>query len=51
MSLAAGDAMGVPLELTALTLALFRECVAEGMGGDDLTALLPNLRRKAGLGA
>ena len=51
LALAAGDAMGVPLELTALTLALFRECVAEGMGGDDLTALLPNLRRKAGLGA
>ena len=37
------------LEVTALTLELFRECVAEGMGGDDLTALVPNLRRKAGL--
>jgi 3-hydroxyisobutyrate dehydrogenase-like beta-hydroxyacid dehydrogenase len=49
LALAAGEATGVPLDVTALTLELFRECVAEGMGGDDLTALLPNLRRKAGL--
>jgi hypothetical protein len=26
-----------------------RDCVAAGLGGDDMTALLPNLRRKAGL--
>ena len=51
LAFAAGEAVGVPLQATALTLELFRECVAEGMGGDDLTALLPNLRRKAGLGS
>jgi 3-hydroxyisobutyrate dehydrogenase-like beta-hydroxyacid dehydrogenase len=50
LALAAGDANGVPLELTALVVGLLRECTAAGMGGDDLTALLPNLRRKAGLG-
>jgi 3-hydroxyisobutyrate dehydrogenase-like beta-hydroxyacid dehydrogenase len=49
LALAAGDARGVPLEVTALTLELMRDCVAAGMGGDDMTALLPNLRRKAGL--
>jgi 3-hydroxyisobutyrate dehydrogenase-like beta-hydroxyacid dehydrogenase len=51
LAVAAGDAHGVPLEATALTLELMRDCVAAGMGGDDMTALLPNLRRKAGLEA
>jgi 3-hydroxyisobutyrate dehydrogenase-like beta-hydroxyacid dehydrogenase len=49
LAVAAGDARGVPLDLTALTLELMRDCVAAGLGGDDMTALLPNLRRKAGL--
>jgi 3-hydroxyisobutyrate dehydrogenase-like beta-hydroxyacid dehydrogenase len=47
LALAAGEAQGVQLDLTAMTLELFRECVAAGMGGDDLTALLPLLRRRA----
>jgi 3-hydroxyisobutyrate dehydrogenase-like beta-hydroxyacid dehydrogenase len=46
LAFAAGESVGVPLQATALTLELFRECVAEGMGDDDLTALLPNLQRK-----
>ena len=51
LAIAAGEERGVQLDLTAQTLELFRECVAEGMGGDDLTALLPLLRRKADLDA
>jgi 3-hydroxyisobutyrate dehydrogenase-like beta-hydroxyacid dehydrogenase len=51
LAIAAGEERGVHLDLTAQTLELFRECVAEGMGGDDLTALLPLLRRKADLEA
>ncbi len=49
LAIAAGKAHGVQLDLTAMTLELFRECVAAGMGDDDLTALLPLLRRKAEL--
>ena len=49
LALAAGDSSGVPLQMTALTLEMMRDCIAAGMGGDDMTAVLPNLRRKAGL--
>jgi 3-hydroxyisobutyrate dehydrogenase-like beta-hydroxyacid dehydrogenase len=40
---------GVPLPLTAATLALVQDCIAQGMGDGDLTVLLPRLRREAGL--
>ena len=40
---------GVPLPLTTKTLALVQECIEQGLGDDDLTVLLPRLRREAGL--
>jgi 3-hydroxyisobutyrate dehydrogenase-like beta-hydroxyacid dehydrogenase len=40
---------GVPLPLTTATLALVQDCIEQGMGDDDLTVLLPRLRREAGL--
>jgi len=40
---------GVPLPLTTATLALVQDCIEQGMGDDDLTSLLPRLRREAGL--
>jgi 3-hydroxyisobutyrate dehydrogenase-like beta-hydroxyacid dehydrogenase len=40
---------GVPLPLTAATLVLVQDCIEQGMGDDDLTSLLPRLRREAGL--
>jgi 3-hydroxyisobutyrate dehydrogenase-like beta-hydroxyacid dehydrogenase len=36
------------LQATALTLELMRDCVEAGMGGDDMTALLPNLGVRRG---
>jgi 3-hydroxyisobutyrate dehydrogenase len=45
---AAGEA-GVPLPVTEQVSGLFEECVGSGMGDLDLTALLPRLRRQAGL--
>jgi 3-hydroxyisobutyrate dehydrogenase-like beta-hydroxyacid dehydrogenase len=48
LAIASGQSAGVPLPATALTLELLRACIAEGMGGLDITALLPRLRGKAG---
>jgi 3-hydroxyisobutyrate dehydrogenase-like beta-hydroxyacid dehydrogenase len=45
---AAHDAQ-LPLPLTAATQQLVEACIATGMGDADLTALLPRLRRDAGL--
>jgi 3-hydroxyisobutyrate dehydrogenase len=42
---------GVPLPLTALTHQLVQACISLGMGEDDMMALLPRLRREAGLQA
>jgi 3-hydroxyisobutyrate dehydrogenase-like beta-hydroxyacid dehydrogenase len=44
----AGDA-DVPLPVTALVEQLLQGCIASGMGDIDLMALLPRLRREAGL--
>ena len=49
LALEAGHEAGVPLPLTASTQQLVEGCIASGMGDDDLTALLPRLRREAGL--
>ncbi len=49
LALAAGRAASVPLPLTAATTQLFAGAIAQGMGQLDLTALLPRLRREAGL--
>ena len=45
----AGD-VGVPLPVTALVEQLLQGCIASGMGDVDFTALVPRLRREAGLG-
>jgi 3-hydroxyisobutyrate dehydrogenase-like beta-hydroxyacid dehydrogenase len=39
----------VPLPVTTLVQQLVQGCIAQGMGGDDMMALLPRLRREAGL--
>jgi 3-hydroxyisobutyrate dehydrogenase-like beta-hydroxyacid dehydrogenase len=44
----AGDA-DVPLPVAALVEQLLQGCIASGMGDIDLMALLPRLRREAGL--
>lgn len=49
LALAAGRAASVPLPLTAATTQLYSGAIAQGMGQLDLTALLPRLRREAGL--
>ncbi len=49
LALAQGAGTGVPLPLTEATRALVQECIDQGMGDDDLMALLPRLRRAAGL--
>jgi 3-hydroxyisobutyrate dehydrogenase-like beta-hydroxyacid dehydrogenase len=49
LALAAGRAASVPLPLTAATTQLYNGAIAQGMGQLDLTALLPRLRREAGL--
>jgi 3-hydroxyisobutyrate dehydrogenase-like beta-hydroxyacid dehydrogenase len=49
LALEAAHEAGVPLPLTAATQQLVEGCIASGMGDDDLTALLPRLRREAGL--
>jgi 3-hydroxyisobutyrate dehydrogenase-like beta-hydroxyacid dehydrogenase len=40
---------GVPLPATELTRQLIGQCIADGMGEQDFMALLPRLRREAGL--
>lgn len=49
LALDAGRAAGVPLPLTAITQQLYQGAIAQGMGDQDLTAVLPRLRREAGL--
>ncbi|MDW5594513.1 NAD(P)-dependent oxidoreductase [Conexibacter stalactiti] len=50
LALDAGRRAGVPLPLTAATQQLVQGCISQGMGQLDLMALLPRLRREAGLG-
>jgi 3-hydroxyisobutyrate dehydrogenase-like beta-hydroxyacid dehydrogenase len=50
LALAAANQAGVPLPLTASTQQLTQACISTGMGDLDFTALLPRLRREAGLG-
>jgi 3-hydroxyisobutyrate dehydrogenase-like beta-hydroxyacid dehydrogenase len=49
LALDTANEAGVPLPLTAATEQLVQACISLGMGEDDLTALLPRLRREAGL--
>jgi 3-hydroxyisobutyrate dehydrogenase-like beta-hydroxyacid dehydrogenase len=49
LALEAGHRAAVPLPLTAATQQMVQACMAMGMGDDDFTALLPRLRREAGL--
>jgi 3-hydroxyisobutyrate dehydrogenase-like beta-hydroxyacid dehydrogenase len=49
LALDTGHAAGVPLPVTALVQQLFQSCISTGMAELDLTALLPRLRREAGL--
>jgi 3-hydroxyisobutyrate dehydrogenase-like beta-hydroxyacid dehydrogenase len=51
LAIDAANAAGVPLPLTAHTQQLTQACISTGMGDLDFTALLPRLRREAGLGA
>jgi 3-hydroxyisobutyrate dehydrogenase len=45
----AAHAADVPLPVTAIVQQLAQACIAQGMGDADFTALLPRLRREAGL--
>jgi 3-hydroxyisobutyrate dehydrogenase-like beta-hydroxyacid dehydrogenase len=47
--LQAASAVELPLPVTAVTQQLVQGCLATGMGDWDFTALLPRLRREAGL--
>lgn len=49
LALDAAHETGAPLPVTALTQQLIEACIATGMGDDDFAALLPRLRREAGL--
>ena len=49
LALGAADEVTTPLPVTALTQQLVQACIATGMGDDDFSALLPRLRREAGL--
>jgi 3-hydroxyisobutyrate dehydrogenase-like beta-hydroxyacid dehydrogenase len=49
LALEAGHQVAAPLPLTAATQQLVQGCMAMGMGDDDFMALLPRLRREAGL--
>jgi 3-hydroxyisobutyrate dehydrogenase-like beta-hydroxyacid dehydrogenase len=48
LALDAGRAVGVPLPATTLVRGLLEDCMATGMGDDDVMALLPRLAREAG---
>jgi 3-hydroxyisobutyrate dehydrogenase-like beta-hydroxyacid dehydrogenase len=47
LALDAGGVVGVPLPATGLVRELLEDCMANGMGDDDLMALLPRLAREA----
>jgi 3-hydroxyisobutyrate dehydrogenase-like beta-hydroxyacid dehydrogenase len=49
LALEAGHEVATPLPVTALTQQLVQGCMAMGMADDDFMALLPRLRRDAGL--
>jgi 3-hydroxyisobutyrate dehydrogenase-like beta-hydroxyacid dehydrogenase len=49
LALQAAHERELPLPLTASTQQLVEGCIASGMGDLDMTALLPRLRREAGL--
>jgi 3-hydroxyisobutyrate dehydrogenase-like beta-hydroxyacid dehydrogenase len=49
LALDAAHEAGAPLPVTALTQQLLEACIAMGMGDDDFAAVLPRLRRDAGL--
>jgi 3-hydroxyisobutyrate dehydrogenase-like beta-hydroxyacid dehydrogenase len=49
LALEAGHEVATPLPVTALTGQLVQGCIAMGMADDDFMALLPRLRREAGL--
>jgi 3-hydroxyisobutyrate dehydrogenase-like beta-hydroxyacid dehydrogenase len=49
LALEAGHEADAPLPVTALTQQLMQGCIAMGMADDDFMALLPRLRREAGL--
>jgi 3-hydroxyisobutyrate dehydrogenase-like beta-hydroxyacid dehydrogenase len=49
MALAAAAQAGVTLPTTAQVDSLVQECIAEGMGEADLTALLPHLQAASGV--
>jgi 3-hydroxyisobutyrate dehydrogenase-like beta-hydroxyacid dehydrogenase len=51
LALEAAHEAGTPLPVAAVTEQLVEACIATGMGDDDFTALLPRLRREAGLEA
>jgi 3-hydroxyisobutyrate dehydrogenase-like beta-hydroxyacid dehydrogenase len=49
LALECADEADVPLPVTGLVAQLLQGCIATGMGDIDLMALLPRLRREAGL--
>lgn len=49
LALEAAHEVGSPLPVAAVTQQLVEACIATGMGDADFTALLPRLRREAGL--
>jgi len=51
LALQCANGAGVPLPVTALVQQLLHGCIASGMGDIDFTALVPRLRREAGLDA
>jgi 3-hydroxyisobutyrate dehydrogenase-like beta-hydroxyacid dehydrogenase len=51
LALRAADAAAVPLPVTALVQQLLMACMASGMADIDFLALVPRLRREAGLAA
>jgi 3-hydroxyisobutyrate dehydrogenase-like beta-hydroxyacid dehydrogenase len=49
LALENANAVGVPLPIGALVQQLLQGCIAQGMGDIDFMALLPRLRREAGI--
>jgi 3-hydroxyisobutyrate dehydrogenase-like beta-hydroxyacid dehydrogenase len=49
LALGAGHDAHIPLPVTAAVQQLFEACIASGMGESDVMAVLPRLRRDAGL--
>jgi 3-hydroxyisobutyrate dehydrogenase-like beta-hydroxyacid dehydrogenase len=49
LALESANGVGVALPVTALVQQLVQGCIAQGMGDLDLMALLPRMRREAGI--